>query len=84
MIIECPECKKKFEIDNNLIPSTGRLLQCSSCSHKWYFKKEIKEIKKKPVIQRIYDKDIFKDIPKETEEIIKEAEKNNKKRYKKR
>ena len=53
MIIECPECKKKFEIDNNLIPSTGRLLQCSSCDNKWFFKKTV-EVKKK--IERISTK----------------------------
>ena len=38
MIISCPSCNKKFEIDATLIPKNGRLLQCGSCSHKWYFK----------------------------------------------
>ena len=38
MIISCENCSKKFEIDDNLIPSTGRLLQCGSCSHKWHYK----------------------------------------------
>ena len=47
MIISCNNCGKKFNIDSNLIPKNGRLLQCSSCNHKWFFKKEI-EIK--PVI----------------------------------
>jgi len=26
---------------SNLIPDKGRLLQCASCDHKWFFKKEI-------------------------------------------
>ncbi len=37
MIIACPNCNKKFKIDEKLIPENGRLLQCSSCNHKWYF-----------------------------------------------
>ena len=43
MIIICENCNKKFNIDSNLIPSKGRLLQCSSCDHKWFFKKEVEE-----------------------------------------
>ena len=38
MIISCEKCKKKFEVDDNLIPKSGRLLQCGSCSHKWHYK----------------------------------------------
>ena len=38
MIISCPSCKKKFEIDANLIPESGRNLQCGSCSNVWFFK----------------------------------------------
>ena len=40
MIITCNNCYKKFEISSNLISDNGRLLQCSSCNHKWFFKKE--------------------------------------------
>ena len=40
MIITCPSCKKKFNIDINLIPSEGRDLQCGSCDHIWFYKKE--------------------------------------------
>ena len=43
MIISCPNCNKKFKIDQNIIPIGGRLLQCSNCKHKWYFKIEKKE-----------------------------------------
>ena len=41
MIISCPNCKKKFEVADNLIPKGGRLLQCSGCSNKWFFKNEM-------------------------------------------
>ena len=47
MIISCENCNKKFEVDDNLIPEQGRLLQCSSCDHKWFFKKTEKLIEKK-------------------------------------
>ena len=40
MIIECTNCIKKFDIDKGLIPDQGRLLQCSSCNHKWFFKSD--------------------------------------------
>ena len=38
MIITCPYCEKKFEIDTALIPQEGRTLQCGSCGHKWFYK----------------------------------------------
>ena len=41
MIIECINCNKKFNIDSNLIPENGRLLQCNGCNHKWIFKRNI-------------------------------------------
>ena len=40
MIIECPACSKKFNIDEKLIPDEGRLLKCGNCVHTWFFKKE--------------------------------------------
>ena len=38
MIITCNNCNKKFDVDSSLIPDMGRLLQCASCDHKWFFK----------------------------------------------
>ncbi|MDA9162477.1 zinc-ribbon domain-containing protein [Candidatus Pelagibacter ubique] len=43
MIITCNNCNKKFDIDSSLIPDMGRLLQCASCDHKWFFKKVVPE-----------------------------------------
>ena len=37
MIIRCPKCSKRFNIDQNVIPKDGRLLQCSNCMYKWHF-----------------------------------------------
>ena len=38
MIITCENCTKKFEVDDDLIPVKGRLLQCMKCQHTWFFK----------------------------------------------
>jgi len=53
MIITCNNCMKKFDIDSNLIPDKGRLLQCASCNHKWFFKKKILENTVSPIIEDI-------------------------------
>ena len=88
MIIDCPNCNKKFNIDQTLIPIEGRLLQCGSCNHKWYFKLNIvenvneeKEIKAKPDLKinnEAKDRPIKKEINTEIEKIItvKKKEKN--------
>jgi DNA-directed RNA polymerase subunit RPC12/RpoP len=41
MIIICQSCNKKFDINQDLIPEKGRLLECNSCNYKWFFKREI-------------------------------------------
>ena len=40
MIITCPNCEKKFQIDAALVPEKGRDLQCGSCNHAWFYKPE--------------------------------------------
>ena len=49
MEIKCPKCNRSFKIEKSLIPQKGRLLQCGSCSHKWFFKNIVKEIKNETV-----------------------------------
>ena len=63
MIISCPSCKKKFEIDANLIPFEGRNLQCGSCLNVWFYKleKNISDLK---------IKDNITDLSKDDNEII--------------
>ena len=53
MIITCNNCNKKFNLDSKLIPDKGRLLQCASCNHKWFFKKEILENTVSPMVEDI-------------------------------
>ena len=61
MIIICPSCNKKFEIDASLIPEEGRDLQCGSCQHLWFYK-DVKEIPE-PLISKenITNQELFSD-----------------------
>ena len=68
MIIDCINCGKKFSIDSDLIPKEGRTLQCGSCKHVWFFKKE----------ELDYTKKEFPDIPKIKENISKNKAKKEK------
>ena len=64
MNIQCPNCQSLFILEDNLIPKDGRLLQCSKCNHKWFYKhinnenidtsirNEVDEIEKKTEIQK--------------------------------
>ena len=51
MQIICPKCSKKFEVENDLIPEKGRLLQCGSCNHKWHFVKKITAVSASPIVE---------------------------------
>ncbi|MDA9814301.1 zinc-ribbon domain-containing protein [Candidatus Pelagibacter sp.] len=44
MIINCPNCNKRFKINSSLIPIEGRDLKCGSCDHIWFFKIEDKNL----------------------------------------
>ena len=77
MIITCPCCDKKFNVDASLIPNEGRTLQCGFCDEKWHFKPSDKKlendyIKKDIKIKKIDPKE---KVPSEVDKIISEAEK---------
>ena len=72
MIITCPSCNKKFEIDATLIPKEGRNLQCGSCNHVWFYKGE-NIILDKPLsnVQKNKDKTPYKKQAHKKNKIIK-------------
>ena len=84
MIITCNSCYKKFEIDSNLIPETGRLVECSNCKNQWFFKKNDAEIDAKPIkkietkSKKIYQKKVKQSVEQENPENIDITEKNKK------
>ena len=74
MIISCEKCNKKFELADNLMPSTGRLLQCGSCSYQWHYIPESK-------IELVNE---VKDNVKTSDQVKKTLQKPIKKRIEKR
>jgi len=44
MIVNCPNCNKRFKINTSLIPVEGRDLKCGSCDHVWFYKIEDKNL----------------------------------------
>ena len=82
MIISCTNCSKKFEINSDLIPESGRLLECSACSHQWFFKKEIEITKENISIKKIEIDKPNKTAPvnlKKNTKTIQKIKNNNKK-----
>ena len=90
MIITCPNCNKKFKIDNSLIPDEGRDLQCGSCNHVWLYKIEKENNKLLKLNEEIDINDIETKVDKNNEEIVEnknplpkiETELNNQKKEK--
>ena len=67
MIIECPKCSKKFNLDESLIPDIGRLVKCGSCNNTWFFTKDNSksETKKKDINENYVEKEINVNIDSE-------------------
>ena len=66
MIIECICGEKKFEVNSDLIPSTGRNIQCGSCDKIWFFNPnienlKIKKEKKNPISKPIINNDTIEE-----------------------
>ena len=38
MRLVCPNCGAQYEVDDRVIPDTGRDVQCSNCGHGWFQK----------------------------------------------
>ena len=57
MIISCNNCNKKFEINSELIPDSGRLLMCSKCNSQWFYKKEV--VRNEVIIDDIISDDVL-------------------------
>ena len=72
MIIECICGQKKFEVNSELIPYTGRTIQCGSCDKVWFYKPENlnnenqKDLIIENEIPNIQSKKVIKSIIKDT------------------
>ena len=82
MIITCPCCKKKFNVDTNLIPDKGRLLKCGTCDEAWFFNKKDEttyEINENIRINKSFEEKIQIDISSPKSDKIDQKIKNIKK-----
>ena len=80
MIISCENCDKKFDVDSKLIPSKGRLLECSSCNHKWFYK-PTEFFESRPFQENNENKQSSFNRNSVEEEIISKETSNNFRRY---
>ena len=75
MIITCPNCKKKFQINPALVPEEGRELQCGSCQNVWFFKEEKENSSPLTLNDDFINKDVNEDSP---SKIIEKRSENKK------
>ena len=72
MIINCPNCNKRFKINSSLIPIEGRDLKCGSCDHVWFYKIEDKNLEPLSLKEDIIDNEEKSEIvDKKIEQTIK-------------
>ena len=75
MIISCPCGDKKFEVNVSLIPKEGRLLQCGSCSHQWFYKPQSKINITEEVVELknevVYENETISTVKEEKVEVTK-------------
>jgi len=76
MIITCENCNKNFEVDSALIPENGRLLQCSACDHKWFYK--VSKLSDLELSDNQTTEEITKNLPDENEKVEAQGKKNQK------
>ena len=62
MIINCPNCNKRFKINTSLITVEGRDLKCGSCDHVWFYKIEDKNLEPLSLNENIIDNEDKSDI----------------------
>ena len=76
MIISCENCNKNFEVDSVLIPENGRLLQCSACDHKWFYK--ISKFPDLELLDNQTTEEITENLSNENEEVKIQKKKSQK------
>ena len=84
MIIRCPHCEKKFEVDSNLIPEKGRMLKCGSCDQTWFFNPSLQkssqvsqDIKTDNKSEIVEDNDEITSVEEQTKNEIKKINKSS-------
>ena len=80
MIIQCQNCSRKFQVNDEDIPKEGRMVQCSNCAQKWFqtpikvkapVKRKRKRVKKK--IEEVEINNIQKIIDPSSQDSVSEV-----------
>ncbi|MBB3473852.1 zinc-ribbon domain-containing protein [Sphingomonas sp. BK345] len=54
MIIECPECRARYQVPDGTVGATGRTVRCANCRHSWY-----QEPRDEPLIDAFDEEEAF-------------------------
>tara|TARA_B100000902_G_scaffold24493_1_gene29480 strand:- start:940 stop:1431 length:492 start_codon:yes stop_codon:yes gene_type:complete len=76
MIITCPNCEKKFQIEYSLIPEGGRDLQCGSCNHVWFYEQKNENFTPLTLNEDSINKIVEDNLPKKEIEKVTENKKS--------
>ena len=76
MIITCPNCIKKFQIDAALVHKEGRDLQCGSCKHVWFYKADNENSSPLTLNEDLVNNEIKDNLPKKKIENIADTNKS--------
>ncbi|MBW6532350.1 zinc-ribbon domain-containing protein [Sphingomonas sp. RRHST34] len=52
MIIECPECRARYQVPDGTVGTTGRTVRCANCRHSWY-----QEPQDEPLVEDVEDEE---------------------------
>jgi len=83
MIINCHKCNKKFKVDDDLIPTEGRLLKCGNCGNSWFYENNNEKFTDinttKEIINQTFENEIKikENLVKEKQYSTKNKEKEN-------
>jgi predicted Zn finger-like uncharacterized protein len=68
MIIQCDQCRSKFEVEQNLIPEEGRKVRCSQCQHVF------KAFPEQETAAEVEEMTVLDEVGAEEESMVDEAE----------
>lgn len=53
MIVICPNCSKRYMLDDHLLPKDGRQVRCTSCQHVWRQTPYVQQAMSKPPLMEM-------------------------------
>ena len=69
MRLLCPKCEADYEVSDDIIPSEGRDVQCSSCDETWFVKSPTALLERRAI-----DPDVIRILQQEVQHEMKARE----------